>query len=210
MKSKEFRSSPLILRNEFPTTDLGMPVLKKVQLPKIDGCLSYHDTRIRDKRAEHNSYLIHFFKDDYRFEYLYEKPYGRSGKAGVQRLAQYSVVCTPDFSLFPEMPIPVQMHQVFKSRWCGAYWQSLGFCTVPTVTWSNELSFPFCFNSLPVSSVVAISMVGCKKYREAFMIGYNKMMEVLMPETIICFGEPFDEMEGNIIKFSYRAFDKEA
>ena len=42
------------------------------------------------------------------------------------------------------------------------------------------------------------------------MIGYNKMMEVLMPETIICFGEPFDEMEGNIIKFSYRAFDKEA
>ena len=104
MKSEEFRSSPLILRNEFPTTDLGMPVLKKVQLPKIDGCLSYHDTRIRDKRAEHNSYLIHFFKDDYRFEYLYEKPYGRSGKAGVQRLAQYSVVCTPDFSLFPEMP----------------------------------------------------------------------------------------------------------
>ena len=34
------------------------------------------------------------------------------------------------------------------------------------------------------------------------MLGYNKMMEVIKPSAIICYGEPFDEMKGNIIKIS--------
>ncbi len=210
MTSKDFRCSPLVLRNEFPATSLGMPILSKVSLPRIDDIISYHDTRPSDKRALKKAYLVHFFKDDYKFEYLYEKPRGRSGAPALRRMAQYTAVCTPDFSVFPEMPLPVQQFQVFKSRWCGAFWESLDLCVIPTITWADERSFSFCFDGVPVNSVVAIGMTGCKDYRESFMLGYRKMIEVLKPNTILCVGEPFEEMEGNIIQFPYRAFDKEA
>lgn len=210
MKSKDFRSSPLVLRNEFPTTDLGMPILKNVSLPIIEDVISCHDTRPSDKRALKKAYLVHFFKDDPRFEFLYEKPLGRFGAPALKRIAQYTAVCTPDFSVFPEMPLPVQQLQVFKSRWCGAFWESLGLRVIPTVTWSDERSFNFCFDGLPVNSVVAIGMTGCKDYQASFMLGYRKMLEVLKPDTIVCIGEPFAEMEGNIIRFPYRTFEKEA
>ena len=33
---------------------------------------------------------------------------------------------------------------------------------------------------------------------------YNEMLRRLEPEKIICFGSPFDEMQGNIITVDYR------
>ena len=208
MQSKDYRTSPLVLRNEFPTTNLGMPILKNVPLPKIDDILSFHDTRPLDKRAERTAYLVHFFKDDYRFDYLYEKPYCKASVNRMTRLAQYAAVCTPDFSLYPEMPLPVQQSQIFKSRWCGACWENLGLCVIPTVTWADERSFSFCFDGLPSESTVAVGTIGCKAYRRDFMLGYERMLSELKPETIICFGEPFSEMEGNIISFPYKAFER--
>ena len=35
------------------------------------------------------------------------------------------------------------------------------------------------------------------------MHGYNAMLEKIQPEKIICFGTPFDEMKGNIVKVDY-------
>lgn len=210
MKSKDFCSNSLVLRNDFPTTpSFGMPILEAVSIPVIDDLLSFHNTRNQDSRAKKRAYLVHFFKDDYRFESLYRSPNSKNSHAAIKRLAQYAAVCTPDFSLFPEMPLPVQQYQVFKNRWCGAFWLSLGLNVIPTVSWSDERSFSFCFDGLPINSTVAIGMIGCKEYRESFMLGYNKMMEVLNPETIVCFGSPFNEMEGNIITFPYKTFDKE-
>ena len=35
------------------------------------------------------------------------------------------------------------------------------------------------------------------------MTGYNKMLEVIEPSKIICYSEPFDEMQGDIIYIDY-------
>lgn len=36
-----------------------------------------------------------------------------------------------------------------------------------------------------------------------FMRGYNTMLEKLSPSCIICFGTPFDDMDGNILAVDY-------
>lgn len=36
----------------------------------------------------------------------------------------------------------------------------------------------------------------------------NKMLETVKPSAIICLGEPFKEMDGNIIAVDYRASRK--
>ena len=33
--------------------------------------------------------------------------------------------------------------------------------------------------------------------------GYNAMLEKLSPSCIICFGKPFDDMNGNIVAVDY-------
>ena len=51
---------------------------------------------------------------------------------------------------------------------------------------------------------MAISTLGCKKAKVDFMRGYEVMLEKLRPEAIICFGDPFSEMQGNLLVVDYR------
>ena len=142
---------------------------------------------------------IHFFIYDYKFDCIYE-----NAEYSVEKIKQYYALCSPDFSLYTDMPILLQMHNTFKNRWCGAYWQSLGLKVIPTISWSDERSFDFCFDGIEKGSVVAISTHGNKKCKEDFMLGYTKMLEKLSPSAIICYGKPFPEMQNDpLIVFPY-------
>lgn len=55
---------------------------------------------------------------------------------------------------------------------------------------------------------MGIGMIGCKHEKELFLRGYNKMLETVEPSAIICLGEPFKEMDGNIIAIDYRGSRK--
>ena len=79
---------------------------------------------------------------------------------------------------------------------------------IPTISWGNTRSFEFCFDGVEQNAPVAIGMVGCKRNKIGFLRGYNAMMEKLNPSTILCFGAPFSEMEGNIISVDYRSSRK--
>lgn len=104
------------------------------------------------------------------------------------------------------MPLMLQMYSAFKNRWCGAYWQSLGLRVIPTISWSDERSFDFCFEGIEEGSIVAISTHGNHRAKEEFMLGYNKMLQKIKPCAIICYGKPFKEMKGNLLVFPYNHF----
>ncbi|MDD3323392.1 MAG: DUF4417 domain-containing protein [Paludibacter sp.] len=125
----------------------------------------------------------------------------------MEKLDQYYALLTPDFSLYWDMPRAVQIYSTFKNRWCGAYWQSQGKIVVPTVGCAGEKSYDFCFDGIEKGSVVAISTYCREDYKEKFMASYNKMLEVLNPSAIICYGETFSGMKGNIKAIS--PFNKE-
>lgn len=52
------------------------------------------------------------------------------------RLSQYKFLLTPDYSLYADMPRAVQLYNVFRNRWRGAYWQAQGLTVIPTISWS--------------------------------------------------------------------------
>ena len=127
------------------------------------------------------------------------------------KLAQYSGVLTPDFSVYPEMPFAEQLHQTFKNRWCGAYWQHMGLNVYPTISWSDRNSLDFCFEGIEKNSVVAISTVGLNRIaieKKEFLYCYERMLEVLEPSIIICYGIKLPEMKGKIVNFKYQTFRK--
>lgn len=64
-------------------------------------------------------------------------------------LKKYECVFTPDYSLYADMPIPMLIWNTYRSRFLGAYYQAEGVKIIPTVSWSLENSFDFCFAGLP-------------------------------------------------------------
>lgn len=106
------------------------------------------------------------------------------------------------------MPLWKQIENIAKNRWVGAYWQEQGNIVVPTISWGLSRTYDFCFNGVEKNATVAVGMIGCKRSRIDFMRGYNEMLVRLSPQTIIVFGTPFPEMQGNIVPVDYMASRK--
>lgn len=204
MNSKEMRNNPLFMRNSYETDGKwGLPLVKNQEFDtgniKMIAC---SDTKAND-REENKKLGVHFFVDDYRFKGIYDKP-----ERTLNRYSQYRFLLTPDFSTYSDMNPWRQLESVAKNRWVGAYWQSKGLIVVPTISWGLSPSYEFCFDGVEKNGVVAIGMIGCKQTKIQFMRGYNAMLEKIQPSKIICFGSPFAEMQGDIIKVDYMASRK--
>ena len=118
-------------------------------------------------------------------------------------MAQYTHILTPDYSLYTDMAMPVQVINTFKNRWCGAYWQEHGLSIIPTVSWSTDESFDFCFDGLENGTVVAISTLGGLKEKNKFLRGYFEMTKRINPRQVLCFGKAFPEMGDEVIVVPY-------
>ena len=199
MTGKTMRDNPLFMRNSFATTGKwGIPLVKKQDLTTENIMLvACSDTRANDNEANKKK-GVHFFVDDYRFSGIYDNP-----ERTLERYSQYAFLLTPDFSTYSDMDLWRQLESVAKNRWVGAYWQSKGRIVIPTVSWSTPRSFEFCFDGVEQHATVAVSTLGCKKTKIDFMRGYEVMLEKLRPEAIICFGDPFSEMQGNLLVVDY-------
>ena len=201
MVSIEARSKQTFLRNEFDVFGKwNMPIIRKTELDLVGvNLISYTDLKTNDI-DENKQRGVHFYIDDYRMEGLYYNP-----TKSLHRLAQYKFLISPDYSLYRDMPKAIQLFNVFRSRWCGAYWQSQGITVIPNVSWGDSSTFDFCFDGIEEGSIVAVGTIGCKRSKLAFMRGYNEMLKRVKPSVIICFGSPFAEMQGNIIAIDYNA-----
>lgn len=201
MTSKAMRKNPLFMRNSFPSVGKwGIPLVKKQFLSSTDiNLIAGSNTRTNDSK-EHRKMGVHFFVDDYRFNNIYTNP-----KRSLKKYAQYAFLLTPDFSTYADMDLWRQLESVARNRWVGAYWQSKGLTVIPTVSWSTSRSFEFCFDGIEQGGTVAVGMIGCSQSKKAFLRGYNEMLERLTPEKIIVYGNPFKEMQGNLIRIEYQA-----
>lgn len=182
-----------LVRNEFKGVGkYGIPFIKKQQIDidKIE-LLNYTKTKANDN--ENKNKTIHFFTYDWLFDKVYEKP-----ELALEKLDQYFALLTPEFSMYKDMPLARQIDSVFKNRWCGAYWQKQGMTIIPTVSWGSIPSMEFCFDGIEKGSIVAVSTYTREDNKNGFMLGYNKMLEIIDPSAVICYGTPFPEMKGNI------------
>lgn len=140
-------------------------------------------TRLLDTVQGSNT-AVHFFLDDYRFESLWRNP-----SHNLDALQHVGMVLSPDFSLFLDMPVAMQIWNTYRNRWLGCFWQSHGIQVIPTVSWS--LTHDFCYVGIEPGSIVAVSTVGVmrnKTARQQFQEGFEAMVEALQPSAILSYG----------------------
>ena len=148
------------------------------------------------KTSKEKNVGIHFYLDDYQFERLWNKP-----EEYVDILKQYECILSPDFSLYMDMPMPMKIWNIYRSRLIGQFYQSQGIKVIPTLSWAEEETFEFCFEGIPKGSIVSISTIGVKKNKEALKIwkaGVDELIRRIEPSTILIYGGKLDYDYGNI------------
>lgn len=164
------------------SNEWGIPDLPPADLQP--GRLLAYSSRTETDRARPGD-AVHFFLDDYRFEVVWAKP-----ERGLSRLQRVGAALTPDFSLWRDMPLAVQVWQVYRSRWCGAWMAHHGVQVIPTVTWSTPDTHRFAFAGIAPGSVVAISTVGVrdKTAKQLFAAGFAALVEAVRPPVVLVYG----------------------
>lgn len=130
---------------------------------------------------------IHFFVDDYKFSKACDENLDQT----TFKLLNFDCLFTPDYSLYVDMPIQMNMHNIYRSRFAGAFWRKHGFDVIPTASWSDADSFSYCFEGLPSHSVIAVCGTGvkwCSASYQLWQYGMRALEETLSPTTIIVYG----------------------
>lgn len=167
---------PLLGQWEFP------PILGTDDIPEslmgFNYCLS-------DKGNGFNN-TIHFYLDDYQFERLWNQP-----DKYIPILARYRSCLTPDFSLFRDTPLAIQIYSVFKSRLLGYLMEQQGIKVIPTLQWADYKSHEWVFDGLPQHKVYSVSTVGVERDKPAYLlwkIGMKEALRHVKPSHLIVYG----------------------
>lgn len=171
----------------FPSDNkYGIPVLQHTPVSRIPTWLVPYRQRIRSNESLDEG-AVHFFLDDYRFETVWSRPC-----KALEALAPYQTVLTPDFSLYRDWPLMLQLWNTYRNRWCGRFWQAQGFTAIPTISWSTAESYDFCFLGVPRRSVAAVAAVGVNLDQpldyQLFLDGFWEMVQQLEPVVVLCYG----------------------
>ena len=74
---------------------------------------------------------------------------------------------------------------------------------IPTVYRGLPQSYWFCFDGIEKGSTVAVTTLGVRTEKDFFLQGYREMLRRIEPQGILCYGKPFEEMEGNLVVVDY-------
>ena len=135
--------------------------------------------------------FVHFYIDDHKFDgpkssiWLYPEK-------SLDILKHFSGIITPDFSTYLDFPDPIKRYNTYRMRAYG-YWISKNkIPVINNVRWNTEESWEYCFDGIPLFSIVSIGTVASGlnrlKNRNDFEKGLYKMVNVLHPHTILCYG----------------------
>ena len=155
--------------------------------------VNYHYTA-KDQASK----IVHFFVDDYQFIRYWNTP-----DKYIPKLLQFAAVCAPDFSTYTDMPLAMQIYNHYRKHWLAAYWQMHGMTVYPTISWSDENSYDWCFDGEPRNAIVSISSHGTQSdpyEAECFAKHCRKALEVLQPSSILWYGKCPAEFDWNVTK----------
>lgn len=148
---------------------------------------------------------VHFFIDDYQFERIWNDPVTYLAK-----LTEFPCICTPDFSLYTDMPLAMKIWNVYRSRLIGQMAADYGIEVIPTLQWADGSTLDWVFEGIEKGGTVATSTVGVMRDKEALRLWRNGMDRALLevePKTIVLYGTDVDfDFPCDVVRIHSREF----
>ena len=166
-------------------TPKGIPIIKAYTSSTDFECVPYTH---RNKYSGEGK-ALHFFLHDFQFR----NAVWANLEHTTYSISNYEYVFTPDLSMWRDFPTDFYNRQnVFRTRFVGAYWQLCGYNVIPTASWGNLNSFEYCFDGLPMYSVIAVSGMGNQKNSNAYNMwcyGIRRLESEKKPIKILIYGK---------------------
>jgi hypothetical protein len=112
----------------------------------------------------------------------------------LEELREYKLgsVVTPDFSIYPHMPVAQQIWQQFRAHWLGRYWQEAGIKIIPSVPCETNDRCDYAFCGVPKHvPVCMVEVRGIKRRKWAADYQLKSIARAVkdwLPETVVIFG----------------------
>lgn len=125
----------------------------------------------------------------------------------LDELKKFPGIVTPDCSLYIDMPLCLQIANIYMNRAIGHYLQEKGLYVIPNVRWGDERTYTeellgekVAFAGLPKGSILSVGTYGCirsKASQTYFREGLFSMLDELEPEIVLVYGSmPEKVFEG--------------
>lgn len=129
---------------------------------------------------------LHFYEHDVKIEALWNNPYKY-----LQNIRRYSGVISPDYSLYRDMPLCMQIYNIYRGR-ALSYWLSEnGVEVIPNVRWGDERTFNIACLGVEKNKTIAVGTHGCIKSlndKQLFIKGFDHVINELTPKNVVVYG----------------------
>ena len=109
-----------------------------------------------------------------------------------ERFKNVKYIIGPDYSLFGDFPVALQIFNVYKSRLCISWLKAnTNAIIIPNIRWTFDFSYDFCFDGIMKGSNIAISILGQihdKDNKKMFLDGFKETIDRIEPKTILVYG----------------------
>ena len=162
-------------------------------------------------KSKDKSEIIHCYIHDKKFKNLIVNITEK-----VNELRQFQGIVMPDCSLYYDMPLILQMANVYLAHQIGHYLQSQGLYVIPNVRWGDERTYtrilpdepPFAFLGYEKHGIYSIGTYGCCQSKEEkchIRDGLRSMIKELEPKIILVYGPMptsiFNEFKESGVQF---------
>lgn len=137
------------------------------------------------KSKDYDCWVL-FYEDDGNFERIWNNP-----KKYLPILKRFKGVICPDFSLYRDMPLVMQLWNIYRSHAIGRWLQDNGVDVIANVRFGDERTYEACCYGVPKNGIIAVGSHGCLRYKEEkeyFIKGLDYVVKRLNPKTIIVYG----------------------
>lgn len=178
------------------------------EMPKIEGPIRLTIPNgfipfTQRQRAPTDNEALSFFEFDTKFADVLKYP-----ERYIEMAKDFSVFVPPDCSVYRDMPLALQITNIYRSRAIGAHYQRHGANVYPLVRWGDERTYstlvlpePVAFLGIEKRSVVVISTYGCirgAENRKHFKAGLEAMVDYLEPTLVLVHGSMPDNIFCNV------------
>ena len=142
--------------------------------------------------CEDRNQWVHFYEDDFHFERLWDDP-----ARWLDTLKGFRGVILPDFSVYRDMPLIVQLYNIYRSRAIGCWLQVNGVKVICNLRWGDRRTHRLCCDGAPRCCVIAVGTHGTLKDcedRRCFVEGLATVVALLQPTAIVVYGDAPDSI----------------
>ena len=134
-----------------------------------------------------------FYEDDFNFERLWNSP-----NRYLEILKKFDGVILPDFSVYYDFPLALQIWNIYRSRAIGHWLESNGIKVIPNIRFGDHQTYYCCCDGISKNSVICVGTLGClkdKMYRIVFEDGLEYIVNKLKPEILLLYGSQPSNIE---------------